>query len=104
MGLNPRQRTEFVNTYTRVLITAWSSEEYSAKLDNNPREALAEAGLEVPAGAKIVLVRNVPEGHSDSNIDVQVSLYERGLQSGTFEFHIPETPQIDMAELNEGDL
>ena len=104
MALNPRERTEFVNAYTRILITAWSSEEFSAKLDSNPREALAEAGLEVPAGAAIQLVRNVPEGAHDSNLDVQVCLWERGLETGTFEFHVPETPQIDMAELSEGDL
>ncbi|WP_405088082.1 hypothetical protein [Microbispora sp. NBC_01389] len=104
MALNPRERTEFVNAYTRILITAWSSEEFSAKLDSNPREALAEAGLEVPAGATIQLVRNVPEGAHDSNLDVQVSLWERGLETGNFEFHVPETPQIDMAELSEGDL
>ena len=104
MTLNPRERTEFVNAYTRVLITAWSSEEFSAKLDGNPREALAEAGLEVPAGARIEVVRTVPEGQHETNLDVQVALWERGLESGTFEFHIPETPQIDMAELSEGDL
>ncbi|MFC4589592.1 hypothetical protein [Sphaerisporangium corydalis] len=104
MALNPQERTEFVNAYTRVLITAWSSEEFSTKLDTNPREALAEAGLELPAGAQVTLVRNVPEGHHDSNLDVQVALWERGLESGVFEFHVPETPQIDLAELSEGDL
>ncbi|MEU8268720.1 hypothetical protein AB0B89_16305 [Sphaerisporangium sp. NPDC049002] len=104
MALNPAERTEFVNSYTRVLITAWSSEEFSAKLDSNPREALAEAGLELPAGAQITLVRTVPEGHHDTNLDVQVGLWERGLDTGVFEFHVPETPQIDMAELSEGDL
>jgi hypothetical protein len=104
MTLNPRERTEFVNSYTRALITAWSSEEFSAKLDSNPREALAEAGLEVPAGASIQIVRTVPEGQHETNLDVQVALWEQGLESGTFEFHIPETPQIDMAELSEGDL
>jgi hypothetical protein len=104
MALNPQQRTEFVNAYTRVLITAWSSEEFAARLDSNPRAALAESGLELPAGAEVVLVRNIPEGHHESNIDVQVALYERGLETGTFEFHVPETPQIDMAELSEGDL
>jgi hypothetical protein len=104
MALDPRQRTEFVNAYTRVLITAWSSEEYSAKLDSAPRQALAESGLELPADAEIVLVRNVPEGHHDSNIDVQVALWEQGLATGRYELHIPETPQVDMAELSEGDL
>ena len=104
MALNPRERTEFVNAYTRVLITAWSSEEFSAKLDDNPRLALAEAGLELPANAQVTLVRNVPETEHDSNLDVQVALWERGLESGIFEFHVPATPQIEMAELSEGDL
>jgi hypothetical protein len=102
--MNPSERTEFVNAYTRVLVTAWSSEEFTAKLTGNTREALAESGIGLPADAKIVLVRTVPEGHHDSNIDVQVDLYERGLATGTFEFHIPDTPQIDMAELSEGEL
>lgn len=104
MALDPRARAEFVNGYTRALITAWSSEEYAAKLANSPREALAEAGITVPANAEVVIVRTVPEGHHEGNLEVQVELWETGLRSNRFEFHIPETPQIDMAELSEGDL
>jgi hypothetical protein len=104
VALDPRARAEFVNGYTRALITAWSSEEYAAKLANSPREALAEAGITVPANAEVVIVRTVPEGHHEGNLEVQVELWETGLRSNRFEFHIPETPQIDMAELSEGDL
>ena len=104
MALDPRKRAEFVNAYTRALITAWSSEAYAAKLGTDPRAALAEAGLQVPANAEIVIVRTVPEGHHEGNLDVQVELWETGLRTGRYEFHIPETPQIDMAELSEGDL
>ena len=104
MALDPRKRAEFVNGYTRALITAWSSEEYASKLTSSPREALAEAGLSIPENAEIVIVRTVPGGRHEGNLEVQVELWETGLRTGRYEFHIPETPQIDMAELSEGDL
>lgn len=104
MALSPQARAEFVNAYTRVLVTAWSNEEFAHKLDTNPSEALAEAGLNLPANAEIVLVRTVPENTEEGSLDLQVNLYEQGLSSGRFELHIPETPQIDTSELSEGDL
>ena len=104
MALNPRERAEFVNSYTRVLITAWSSEEFAARLSEDPRAALAEAGLNVPADGEIVVVRTIPEGKHDGNLDRQVELWELGQNTGHYEFHIPETPQVDTAELSEGDL
>jgi hypothetical protein len=104
MALSPKARTEFVNAYTRVLITAWSSEEFASKLQNNTREALAESGLELPGNAEVVLVRSIPSNTQEGSLDKQIELYERGLQTGRFEFHIPETPQVDVAELSEGDL
>ena len=84
MSLNPQERAEFVNAYTRALITAWSSEDFSRRLVQDPKATLAEVG--------------------EANIDTQVTLWESGLSSGHYELHIPETPQIDMAELSEGDL
>lgn len=104
MALSPKARTEFVNAYTRVLITAWSSEEFASKLHSNAREALAESGLELPGSAEVVLVRSIPSNTQEGSLDKQIELYERGLQTGRFEFHIPETPQVDVAELSEGDL
>ncbi|MEU3167012.1 hypothetical protein [Streptosporangium sp. NPDC006930] len=104
MALEPQERAEFINAYTRTLITAWSDEEYAARLNANPRAALAESGLVVPEDAEIVIVRHIPEGHEEGNLDVQVGLWEVGLATGQFEFHIPETPVVDAAELSEGDL
>jgi hypothetical protein len=104
VALDPRARAEFINAYTRALITAWSSDEFAAKLTASPRIALAEAGLEIPADAEIVVVRTVPGGQHEGNLEVQVELWEAGLANGRYEFHIPETPQVDMSELSEGDL
>jgi hypothetical protein len=104
MALEPQQRAEFVNAYTRTLITVWSDEAYAARLASDARGALAESGLEVPANAEIVILREIPAGHEEGNLDVQVALWEAGLASGRFEFHIPQTPVVDAAELSEGDL
>ncbi len=104
MALDPQQRAEFVNAYTRALITAWSSEEFAGRLDRDPASALREAGVQLPANAQVVLVRTIPEGTREPSLDKQIALYEQGQATGRYEFHIPETPQIDMAELSEGDL
>ncbi|WP_164416087.1 hypothetical protein [Streptomyces salinarius] len=104
MALDPQQRAEFVNAYTRVLISSWSDEAFAAKLSSEPRTALAESGLELPADAEIVIVTEAPEGHEEGNLDVQVNLWEQGLATGRYEFHIPASPSVDAAELSEGDL
>ncbi len=103
MALNPQERAEFVNTYTRVLITAWSSEDFSNRLAQDPKAALAEAGLAVPAGAEVDIVRTA-EDSPEASLDSQVQLWETGIATGRYVLYVPETPQIDMAELSEGDL
>jgi len=104
MAMDTVERTQFVNSYTRALISAWSSEAFAARLDSDPKGALAEAGLEIPADGDVVVVRTIPEGREEGNLDLQVNYWDIGKATGHYEIHIPETPQIDMAELNEGDL
>jgi hypothetical protein len=104
MPLSPQQRAEFVDAYTRTLISAWSSEDFARRLETDLPGALQETGLQIPEGAVVELVRTVPDGRHEGNLDVQIELWERGLENGRFELHVPETPQVDMAELSEGDL
>lgn len=105
MALSPQDRADFINAFTRALITAWSSEEYSARLESQPVEALREVGVHLPEGADVQVsraVRDEPGGQNE--LDEQVDLYESGLATGHFVFHIPETPQLDTSELTEGEL
>lgn len=104
MALNAQERAEFVNAYTRLLITAWSSEDFSNRLSQDPKAALAEAGLVIPANADLEIVRSVTENSPEASLDSQVQLWETGIESGRYVVYVPETPQIDMAELSEGDL
>jgi hypothetical protein len=104
MTMNAHERTEFVNAYTRALITAWSSEDFSQRLAQDPKAALTEVGLNIPASAEVELIRTISADAGEGDIDTQVALWESALSTGHYELYIPETPQIDMAELSEGDL
>jgi hypothetical protein len=104
MSLDPQQRSEFVDSYTRLLITAWSSEEFAGRLETDLQGALAEVGLTVPANATLERIRDVPEAKQRGGLNVQIEAWERGLESNHFYFYIPDTPQVDVSELTEGDL
>ena len=105
MTMTAQERTEFVNAYTRALITAWSSEDFSHRLAQDPKATLTEVGLNIPAGAQVELIRTTPaDAGAEPDIDTHVALWETALSTGLYELHIPETTQIDMAELSAGDL
>jgi hypothetical protein len=107
MAMDAQQRSQFVDAYTRLLITTWSSEEFANRLGSDVHGALAEVGLEVPANATVERIREIPEGRQQTErggLDVQVQEWERGLETGHFYLYIPDTPQVDISELSEGDL
>jgi len=95
------QRADFVSGYTKILTNAWSDDSFRDRLASEPREALAENGLNVPAGAKIEIVSNVA---GDQSLEDQVALWEQGAGSGEFRLYVPEEPQVDTSELSENEL
>ena len=99
--MEPRQRAAFVSAYTKVLTSAWSNEAYAASLATNPAAALAEKGLEVPAGATVTVIQ---ETAGDPDLEAQVRMWENGKKSGNYQVLVPTTPQIDTRELSEADL
>ena len=46
--------------FGKVIAQAWSDDTYKAKLLGNPRTALAEAGIEVPADIDITVTEQKP--------------------------------------------
>jgi hypothetical protein len=104
MTMSLRERAEFVNGYTRVLISAWSDETFAQRLDSHPAAALRECGIDMPAEAVIDVLRAIPEDEQEGNLDFQIEAWERGIETGHYQLHVPYTPQIDTAELTESDL
>ncbi len=48
-------------TIAKAIARAWNDAGYKAKLLNDPHAALAEAGVEVPAGTTIKVVENTAD-------------------------------------------
>jgi hypothetical protein len=104
MTMSPRERAEFVNAYTRVLITTWSDDAFAGRLDTDPAAALRECGIDLPAEAIVDVLRVIPEGEQEGSLDVQIEAWERGAETGHYSLYVPGTPQVDTAELSESDL
>jgi hypothetical protein len=96
------ERTAFVNQYTKLVISAWSDDAVMNRLKNDPLSTAKEFGLDVPPGGSVKLVSQIPaEGDHSPDLDVQIRLWDEGKQSGVYELHVPETPQLDKMELSE---
>jgi hypothetical protein len=102
--VDKQDRTDFISGYTKLVQAILSDEALGDRLVSDPKPVLAQFGLTVPASARVTVVRQVPPDHGDPDVDYQVKLWEKGLESGTFEMYVPETPQIDTEELSESEL
>ena len=99
--MDPAGRKQFISSYTKVLTTAWTNEQYASRLQSEPKVVLAEAGLEVPESATLQILT---ESGGDPNIDQAVDLWEEGSTSGTYKLYVPPEPQYETGELDEADL
>lgn len=108
MTLIDDRKNEFIATYTQVLLASWSDDAYSQRLDEHPREALAEAGLLLPRDVTVEVTRGdatpTTDESSAARLERQVQRYEEGLSSGHVVLHIPATPQINTTELDLDEL
>lgn len=95
------ETTAFVNGYTRILTAAWSSEEFSRRLDTDPAAVLAENGLEVPSGARVDVIR-ARDGGPD--LSAQIQLWGTGRRSGHYVLYVPALPQLDDLDLMDEEL
>ncbi|GAA1716281.1 hypothetical protein [Propioniferax innocua] len=107
MALNEAEKNDFIDKYTKVLVGSWSDEEFKSRLENEPRAVLAEVGLEIPADADLKIIATDPQsGEKDENgnhvghLDRQIALWEVGLSTGLYQLFIPETPMVNMEDLD----
>lgn len=112
MTLTDTEKTDFSTSYLQFLVKTWTDEGFAARAGSNPREALAEAGIELPADATVELVRHAGESGDNyaegldnrAAMDAQVALFEKGQESGHYRFHLPGTPDVDTAQLDAVEL
>ena len=99
--MDPRSKTAFIASYTKVLNQAWSSNEFMRRLEAEPQSVLAENGLATVVDGTVV-IRRTREGEPD--LDAQISLWDLGHATGQYVLYVPNTPQISTLELSEADL
>jgi hypothetical protein len=87
MTMSPRERAEFLNAYTRVLITTWSDDAFAERLDTDPPAALRECGLDLPAGVHVQIVREIADGEQEGSLDVQIEAWEHGAETGRYSIY-----------------
>ncbi|MET9634293.1 hypothetical protein ABZX92_43250 [Lentzea sp. NPDC006480] len=99
--MDPQARVTFVAAYSRVLSHAWSSDEFTERLLDQPKQVLNENGLETPADAAVEIVR---ARDSDPDLATQIALWESGFATGRFVLYVPDMPQINTQDLWDSDL
>lgn len=99
-------RAEFVDAYTRLLIEAWSSEDFAELVEDSPREALSSCGLLVPDDCEVTIVRGggASDTPAETRLDSQVEDYIAGCQAGHVVLHVPAIPQIESESLDLAEL
>ncbi len=102
--MSQQENETFLASYTKVLVAAWTDDEYAQRLDTDPAEALREHGLEVPAGAELVVTRVIPEDAAAPDEDAAIAKWNKGKETGVYVLSVPATPQVDFSELSESDL
>ena len=98
--MDTAERAQFVRGYTKVLTSAWSDEDFMKRLKSDPKNTLAEYGLD----AKDATVNIVTEVKGEGSLDEQVELWDAGQKSGTIQLFVPEVPQVDTEELSDEQL
>lgn len=94
----------FLVAYTKILVAAWTDDDFAARLDSDPAAAIREFGLEVPEGANLVVARVIPEEHGQPTEESAVQKWESGAVTGTYVLSVPEIPQVDLDTLTDDDL
>ena len=89
--MDQAQRQQFVRSYTGVLTTAWTDENFVQRLRSNPKAVLSEFNLEVPASATVDIQT---EAGGEPNLDQAVAIWEEGQSSHVYRLYVaPEPPQ-----------
>jgi hypothetical protein len=104
------QFNEFNERFGNLLLRAWTSEDYVDTLLHDPRRALAEVGLGVPATTEVIVERRAdPNAGSvdDDGEDVirrQHEYWLRAVESGRLMLFVPEVPEVDLSEMEDSEL
>jgi len=85
---------QFIHSYSKVLVNAWTDPSFLGLLESNPVAVLKAQGLVTKKGATVKIVTDFKP--KEANIDDQVKAWEQGDKTGVYTLYIPAKPQLGM--------
>jgi hypothetical protein len=102
MGLEAKEREEFVRAWGTILMKSWEDDEFKARFHEDPKSVMDENGLEVQDDARINL--EAPPEYAGPDLELQIQLYEEGRETGTYLFYVQEANVLRTQEISEAEL
>lgn len=102
--MDEQGRRSFVQAYTKILIEAWSSEQFAMRLQAEPMTAIAEFGIDVPDGVEVVVSDRISADHEPPDLDVAVRAWDDGVATGRVVLYVPSTPQMHTQSMTDDEL
>lgn len=84
-------RSTFLQSYSRLMVRSWASDEYFNKILDDPRSALNDVGIDVPSDAVINVIAVEPTG--EGKLEDQLVRWELGEQTGTYDLILAKRPE-----------
>lgn len=103
MTLDAGERESFVQAWGAILMKSWQDADFRERLHDDPAAVFAEEGLEVQPGAQIKL-ELAPADATGGDLDHQISLYEQGLETGSYTFYVLEPSEVETREISDREL
>lgn len=102
MPLEAKEREGFVRAWGTVLARSWEDDDFKARLHERPADVLRESGLALKDGADVQLV--TPPADAGPDLDLQISEYEKGAETGTYVFYVQDSNVVETQEVSEKEL
>ena len=102
MALEAKDRESFVRSWGNVLTRSWEDDDFKRELESNPAQVLNDNGVAIQEGAEVNLVS--PPADAGPDLEMQISEYEQGQETGNYTFYVQDANQIETQEVSESEL
>ena len=85
------ERNEVLKSYGNFVAKLWEDESILSALQADPHTVLSDYGFDIPKDAEVNLI--VRDINLDGSPDTQVELFDKGEETGVYDFIVPLRPE-----------
>jgi len=95
---------QFLQAYGSFLVQSWADSDLQARFKENPKETLANFGMDAGEAAVNIVPPGAPGDHATAQS--QYTLWVHGKEKGSIDFYYPDEPPTSLGtmELSDEDL